>query len=111
MKLWVSLRRGRLDGLHFRKQHPIGPFILDFYCSGLRLAVEIDGESHGYGDRPERDGYRDGWLLERGILTLRFPARAVMEDADGVLRRIQEIARARGPLRRFATPPPLAGED
>jgi very-short-patch-repair endonuclease len=96
-KLWISLSRRRLEGLHFRKQHPIGPYILDFYCSLARLAVEIDGESHGYGDRPERDERRDRWLLERGIVTLRVPARAVLEDADGVLRLIAEVARDRAP--------------
>ncbi len=96
-KLWISLSRRRLEGLHFRKQHPIGPFILDFYCSAVRLAIEIDGQSHGYGDRPERDERRDAWLLERGIMTLRVSARAVLEDADGVLRTIAEVARDRAP--------------
>ncbi len=96
-KLWISLSRRRLEGLHFRKQHPIGPFILDFYCSAALLAIEVDGGSHGYGDRPERDERRDRWLAERRILTLRFSARAVLEDADGVLRMIAEAARDRAP--------------
>jgi very-short-patch-repair endonuclease len=53
--LWVRLRR-REPGLpRFRRQHPIGPFVLDFYCSDARLDIEIDGQSHGMGDRPERD--------------------------------------------------------
>ncbi len=55
VKLRDALSRGRLEGYRFRKQHPIGPFILDFYCSRARLAVEIDGEGHGFGDRPEYD--------------------------------------------------------
>jgi len=44
--LWQELRRGKLKGLQFRRQHPIGPYILDFYCSAARLAIEIDGASH-----------------------------------------------------------------
>ncbi len=47
--LWINLSRRRLDGLHFRRQHPLGPYILDFYCAEARLAVEVDGESHGFG--------------------------------------------------------------
>jgi very-short-patch-repair endonuclease len=104
-KLWISLSRRRLDGFHFRKQHPIGPFILDFYCSAARLAVEIDGQSHGYGDRPERDERRDRWLADRGIFTLRLSARAVLDDADGVLRMISDVARSRAP----SVPPTKSG--
>jgi very-short-patch-repair endonuclease len=96
-KLWISLSRRRLEGLHFRKQHPIGPFILDFCWPLATLAVEIGGQGHGYGDRPERDERRDKWLAERGMMTLRVSARAVLENADGVLRVIAEIARERAP--------------
>jgi very-short-patch-repair endonuclease len=57
--LWTELRRRRLAGLRFRRQHPIGRYILDFYCHEARLAVEIDGYSHDVADRPQRDQRRD----------------------------------------------------
>ena len=71
--LWQSLRQ-RPDGLKFRRQHPTGPYVLDFYCGDARLAVEVDGEAHSLGDRPQRDVARDEWLREAGIETLRIPA-------------------------------------
>jgi very-short-patch-repair endonuclease len=51
----------------FRRQHPIGPYVLDFYCATARLAIEIDGASHEFGDRPERDERRHVWLKQHGI--------------------------------------------
>jgi very-short-patch-repair endonuclease len=88
--LWVQLKGARLDGLKFRKQHPIGPYILDFYCAEVRLDVEIDGAGHGFGDQPERDAERDAWLAEQGIRTLRLPARYVLESMNDVLATIVE---------------------
>ncbi|MEJ0064477.1 MAG: endonuclease domain-containing protein [Caulobacteraceae bacterium] len=61
-RLWQALRGRALDGLKFRRQHPIGPFILDFYCVSARLAVEVDGSVHTLGDNPARDDSRDLWL-------------------------------------------------
>jgi very-short-patch-repair endonuclease len=90
--LWRALKGARLDGHHFRRQHPLGPYILDFYCHALRLAVEIDGQSHGFGDGPAHDARRDRFLLERGVRTLRLPARAVLEDLDGAVRTIAGFA-------------------
>jgi very-short-patch-repair endonuclease len=92
--LWQSLRGGRLEGLRFRRQHPIGPYCLDFYCAEARLAVEVDGYSHDVEDRPIRDTRRDAWLAESGVRTLRIPAREVMSNLDGVLATILAAARA-----------------
>jgi len=86
--LWRQLRGRRLEGLRFRRQHPIGPFILDFYCAEAKLAVEVDGASHYVGDRQERDAYRDRWLAESGIRTLRLPARYVLTDLNSALHTI-----------------------
>jgi len=81
-RLWVALRNGKLN-LHFRRQHPIGPYILDFYCDAAKLAVEIDGQGHlGRIDQDER---RDSWLLAQGIRTLRIAASSVRDNIDGVL--------------------------
>ena len=95
--LWISLSRRRLDGLHFRKQHPIGPYVLDFYCAEATLAVEVDGFSHNLGDRPQRDERRDDWLGERGIETLRLEAQSVIDDPQMALDTILGVARRRAP--------------
>jgi very-short-patch-repair endonuclease len=64
--LWVALRRNR-HALRFRKQHPAGDYVLDFYCAPARLAIEVDGEAHARGDRPARDAIRDAWLGAQGV--------------------------------------------
>jgi very-short-patch-repair endonuclease len=94
-RLWSALRGRAADGLRFRRQHPIGPYVLDFYCDSARLAVEVDGYAHLMGDRPKRDGRRDAWLAERGIRTLRIDAREVRDGLDGVVGMIVTWARAR----------------
>ena len=79
--LWVRLRGA---GIRFRRQHPIGPYVLDFYCAAAKLAVEVDGFAHETGDRPERDELRNEWLRNQGIKVLRIPAREVLTDPDAV---------------------------
>jgi very-short-patch-repair endonuclease len=78
--LWKALKGRAVDGLHFRKQHPIGPYILDFYCEAAKLAVEVDGASHGAGDRPVRDERRDAWLAGAGD---RYASAAGVADPAG----------------------------
>jgi very-short-patch-repair endonuclease len=109
--LWHWLRQ-RPKGLKFRRQHPTGPYVLDFFCSDARLAIEIDGEAHSRGDRPERDARRDRWLQSAGIETLRIPATAVLEDADAALQWIVIRATSRLPLHHPAAPagPPPRGK-
>ncbi|MCK6502872.1 DUF559 domain-containing protein [Myxococcota bacterium] len=68
--LWQLLRGGRLGGHHFRRQHPLGPYVLDFYCPQARLAVELDGTGHL--DRAEQDAARTAWLASQGVTVLRF---------------------------------------
>ena len=111
--LWHSLRQ-RSDGLKFRRQHPSGPYVLDFFCSDARLAIEVDGEAHSRGDRPQRDKARDQWLRANGVETLRIPAAALLDNVDAVLRFITLKARARLPLHHPAGGPPprdKLGED
>ena len=80
--MWLRLRQ-RLSGRpSFRRQHAVGPFILDFYCAVLKLAVEIDGQIHFADDNPERDARRTAWLNAQGIEVLRIPATAVLRNAD-----------------------------
>ena len=82
--LWQVLRR-RPDGFKFRRQHPIGRCIVDFYCAASRLAIEVDGEGHSMGDRPQRDVRRDEWLQSQDLRVLRFAARDVIDDLGSVV--------------------------
>jgi very-short-patch-repair endonuclease len=66
----------------------VGPYVLDFYCDEAKLAVEVDGYSHGTDDRPERDARRDAWLEEKGVRTLRIAAREVLRSPDDAARTI-----------------------
>ena len=92
--LWLALRRNDA-GLRFRRQYPAGEYVLDFYCARARLAVEIDGEAHSRGDRPERDAIRDAWLERHGVRTLRYPAVHTLRHRDDVVRQIIGIATER----------------
>ena len=87
-RLWVFLSRRRLGGHHFRKQHAVGPFIVDFYCSKARLAVEIDGAGHDLPDQMARDARRTAWLEGQGVRVVRFAAADVMRDCEVVLQGI-----------------------
>lgn len=98
--LWRELKT-RPTGIKFRKQHPAGFYVLDFFCAAAKLCVEIDGEAHNRGDQPEFDMKRDAWLRLHGIETLRVPAVDVLNDLEGVLVRVLEAANARLPLHRL----------
>src|ERR1700742_1362936 len=80
--LWRILRPRDFDGPRIRRQHPEGPYVLDFYCEDARLCIEVDGQSHGFGDQPCRDEIRDQYLAVRGIRTLRLSAQLVLSDID-----------------------------
>ncbi|MBX9843328.1 MAG: DUF559 domain-containing protein [Xanthobacteraceae bacterium] len=82
-RLWQRLRNGQLDDARFRRQHPAGRYVLDFYCPALALAVELDGGQHA--EAGTRDGERDKWLRQRGVTVLRFWNSDVTENLDGVL--------------------------
>jgi very-short-patch-repair endonuclease len=86
--LWRGLRREAL-GRRFRRQHPIGVYVLDFYCDRAKLAVEIDGEAHNLAGAPERDARRDAWLAARGVRTLRLPALYVLKNLNEALETIR----------------------
>ncbi|SFI95642.1 Very-short-patch-repair endonuclease [Sphingomonas sp. NFR04] len=80
--LWQQLR-GR-DGEKWRKQHPAGPYVLDFYCDAARLCVEVDGEIHARGTAPAADARRDAWLAVQGVATMRVRAAEVLNNLAGV---------------------------
>ena len=83
-RLWHALRRDQLNGLHFRRQHPVGPFTLDFYCRSLRLAIEVDGGQHAEQRRPA-DERRTRWLAEKNITVVRYWNNDVLGNLPGVL--------------------------
>lgn len=87
--LWAMLRRDQL-GLHFRRQHPIGPYILDFYCATAKLCAEVDGPSHA--GRAEYDRRRTIWLRKEGIRVLRFNTEEVERRPAAVLEAIVRVA-------------------
>jgi len=82
-RLWQKLRNAQIDGASFRRQHPAGRYILDFYCPTLQLAVELDGGQHAQAE--SRDRERDEWLRQRGVTVLRFWNSDITANLSGVL--------------------------
>ncbi|WP_395652099.1 endonuclease domain-containing protein [Brevundimonas sp.] len=109
-RLWVQLKGDRLAGLGFRKQHPVGPYILDFYCAAAKLAVEVDGAVHFEDGQVAHDARRTVWLGGRGIRVIRVAAVAVRDELEGVLGFIRREAEARvvvkNPPGETVSPPP-----
>src|SRR5512137_2376652 len=89
--LWLALRNGQIGGLKFRRQHPIGPYVADFYCHAAGLVVEIDGMSHD--DTVTQDAERTKYIEGCRLRVLRVTNGDVMNDLDAVTR---EIARLGG---------------
>jgi very-short-patch-repair endonuclease len=79
--LWARIKS---SGVRIRRQHPLGAYVLDFYYPAGKLAIEIDGAAHDFGDRPDRDEMRTRWLNDRGIDVVRIPARDVLADPNSV---------------------------
>ncbi|MBI5941451.1 MAG: DUF559 domain-containing protein [Caulobacterales bacterium] len=94
LRLWSCVRANRLDGVHVRRQHPLGPYVLDFFCARARLAIEIDGGMHD-DNRRARDEARDAWLAMQDVTTLRLPASLVMNDMEAALSAIRRRLSAR----------------
>jgi very-short-patch-repair endonuclease len=109
--LWGQLRGSKL-GFKVRRQHPIGPYVADFYVRDAGLVIEVDGNPHDFGNRPERDAAREKYLTDCGYRVLRLVAREVMKDLDGALKYI--VAEVANPLHHQAFldgPPPHPGEE
>ena len=92
--LWSRLSGRKLDGLKFRRQHPIEPYILDFYCHELRLAIELDGATHLGDQAAAHDARRDAFLAARGIRTVRVAISDLYADLEETLVGIAAAARA-----------------
>lgn len=100
--LWGALR-DRQMGVKFRRQHPVGQFILDFWCADMRLAVELDGEIHD--EQAERDAERTRILEAHHYRIVRFRNEEVLNDLDGVLMRIRAALSPFHALEDQADPP------
>ncbi|MEF3194274.1 MAG: DUF3418 domain-containing protein, partial [Halothiobacillaceae bacterium] len=113
-KLWYQLRARRFDGTKFRRQHPLGPYIVDFVCLESHLVIELDGGQHSEAESYDRQ--RDAWLNAQGFRVLRFWNNEVMQNLDGVLEAIHQALHSPSPQPlslkgRGAIPPsPLRGE-
>ncbi len=109
--LWRALRQ-RPGGFKFRRQHPAGSYVLDFFCAEARVAIEVDGVAHDLGDQPTRDMTRDAWLAGHDIQVVRIPARDVFDDIASVIEHIVRTCASRRPLHHPADgPPPRSGEE
>ena len=92
--LWLSLKGRQVEGLRWRRQFGVGPYLLDFYCPQLHLCIELDGAQHYTIQGSENDLQREEWLLrEHGIRTIRFENKDIFINHEGVLEHIREVAR------------------
>ncbi len=115
--LWQALRT-RSGGHKFRRQHPAGIYVPDFFCSKARLAIEVDGRAHDSASVIAKDAARSRFLRDNGIATTRIPAKLVLEDIEAVVRRLVDICDERMKTMRCSPlpypadgPPPRSGED
>ena len=113
-KLWWHLRhRLPVEGTHFRRQVPIGDFVVDFCCLRAKLIIEVDGNQHGLDENIARDESRTAFLASQGFRVLRFPNREVMTAIDVVLDTIYAALAPATPTPLGASPrvgPPRKGE-
>lgn len=87
-RLWSALRCRQIGGLRFRRKQPIGPYIVDFYCSVAKLIVELDGDHHGADETVAYDETRTRWLEANGYNVLRFPNGDAFKDPDRIVKAI-----------------------
>ncbi len=106
--LWEALRERRLDGLRFRRQHPVGQFVLDFYCSRYKLVVELDGGVHE--SQQEQDAARTAFLSAYGYQVVRFRNEEVFSNLPSVLEAIAAAAEEEREPPGGTPQPPIMGE-
>jgi len=89
-KLWSLLKKNQLENRKFRRQHSVGPYVLDFYCPSEKLCIELDGAAHFTDDGFEYDKARTQYLTALNIRVVRFENKDVFERAEGVLEEIMK---------------------
>ncbi len=104
---WHLLRDRRINGVKFRRQHPIGPYFADFACLSRKLVIEIDGDHHAF--QVEADTRRTATMEREGWRILRFWANEVVQNPEGIWSAI-EIALSDSSVTPLTQPLPLAGE-
>jgi very-short-patch-repair endonuclease len=108
VKLWVKLRELKALGFHFRRQAPIGRYIVDFVSFSSRIVVEVDGGQHGMQKGAASDRERDAFLGSQGFRVLRFWNSDVDQNLNGVMESILHALRTPTPALR--ADPPHKGE-
>ena len=88
--IWLKLRGKQIGDVKFRRQQPIGPYIVDFVCFERKIIIEIDGGQHNESELKRKDEERTVWLEERGYQILRFWDNEVLKNINSVLQRIKE---------------------
>ena len=89
--LWYKLRNRQLDGAKFRRQHPIGNYIVDFACLEKNLIIEIDGSQHNKEQAKEKDEQRTLWLEKESYKIIRFWNSDILNNIEGVLLYIKNV--------------------
>ena len=88
--LWARLKSKQIESAKFRRQHPIGPYVVDFVCLEKKLVVEIDGGHHNEDDVSLKDSDRAAWLVGEGYRVLRFWNNDVLNQMESVIEKIRE---------------------
>src|SRR4030042_4179468 len=94
----MHIRNRRFYGMKFFRQYSTGPYILDFYCPKLKLAIELDGGQHTHEDNLEYDAERSAYLKSQGVDVMRFWNHEVLQDTDNVLAMIAQKITPSSPL-------------
>ena len=89
--LWRRLKGGQVNGMKFRRQHGMGPYVMDFYCPEYRLCIELDGEVHNTEGAYRHDTVRDRFLNENGITVLRFKNDVIRWNMEAIVNEILKI--------------------
>jgi very-short-patch-repair endonuclease len=92
-RLWLRLRKRQLEGCRFRRQAPLGPYVVDFACLAARLVIEVDGGQHSW--QAEKDAARRSWLEANGFHVLRFWNNEVHGNLEGVLETVRRALQNR----------------
>jgi len=95
--LWSKLQRRQIAGIKFRRQYSVGNYVVDFYCPELKLAIEVDGDSHFQPGAEERDAERENFIKQYGIKFLRFTNSDVRKNLYGVLTQIWNTVKSMKP--------------
>ena len=95
--MWSWLRNRRFNGYKFRREHPVGPYVLDFYCDEAHLSIELDGRGHGFPGQMDHDEARAQYLRSLGIKELRFWNSRLRTEKESIRNAIYVALQQRAP--------------